>query len=96
MKRLFCLVLFFILIFSVVAVCASCATATQEKTCECPYQLKTFTGHINYSAECTNKWLQENPQFEIVNVQYAFGTSRTGTGDTTYGLIITYIQHTCE
>jgi ABC-type glycerol-3-phosphate transport system substrate-binding protein len=95
MKRLFCLVLFFILIFSVVAVCSSCATATQEKTCECPYQLKTFTGYINYSTKYANKWLQENPQFEVVNVQYAFGTG-WGNGDTAYGLIITYIQHTCK
>lgn len=95
MKRLFCLILFCILIFSIVLVCSSCTAGAQKKTCECPYQLKTYTGYINYSTEYANKWLQENPQFEVVNVQYAFGTSR-GNGDTTCGLIITYIQHTCK
>ena len=95
MKRLFCLLLFFILIFSIILVCSSCTTA-QKKTCECPHQLKTFTSYIDYSAESANKWLQENPQFEIVNIQYAFGTNWTGSGDATYGLIITYIPHTCK
>lgn len=95
MKRVVCLILFFILIFSVVAVCSSCTTDTQEKTCDCPYQIKTFTAYIKHSAEYANKWLQENPQIEIVNVQYAFGTNWTSS-DATYGLIITYIQHTCE